>query len=145
MENVSSNVAKAGPIKERRRKNPLPSLDANLNAILKHHSDGEQIEFKKQNKSTRGLHNGASNRRSQYIGVLKYKEYWQALINVGKTKRYIGTFDTEVQAALAYDFYSIGLHYMNSKINFTYTVAQLVPLIIGYYNSDREFCPSKHI
>jgi hypothetical protein len=115
-----------------------------LNIILKHHSNGDQLTFKKQKKSTRGLHNGASDRRSQYIGVLKYKEFWQALINVGKTKRYIGTFQTEMQAALAYDFYSIGLHYTNAKINFTYTVDELVPLITEYYNSNREFSPSKH-
>lgn len=123
----------------------MPSLDENLNLILEHHRKGEEVVFMKQEKTTRGLHNGASNRRSKYIGVLKYKTFWQALINVGKLKRYIGTYDTEEEAALAHDFYSIGLHFIDAKTNFSYHVSELIPLIVDYYQNDRQFNPKGHI
>jgi hypothetical protein len=131
-------------MKQRRRKNPMPPLDTNLNLILEHYHKGEQVMFEKQDKTMRGLHNGTSDRRSKYIGVLKYKSFWQALINVGKLKRYIGTFDTENEAALAHDFYSIGLHYIEAKTNFSYQVVDLVPLINDYYKCDRQLNPSNH-
>ena len=89
---VKTAPPKIKPVKERRRKANLPNLDENLNKILQKFSIGEILEFKGQEKTDRGLHKGTSNRRSQYIGVLRNNKRWQSLINVGNVKRYIGTF-----------------------------------------------------
>ena len=43
-------------------------------------------------------------RGSSYVGVSKNGENWQVLINYGNFKKYIGTFSSEKQAAITYDF-----------------------------------------
>jgi hypothetical protein len=49
-------------------------------------------------------------RRSQYIGVSKNGLNWQVLVNIGLNKHYIGTYEDEIEAAVAYDFYAFVLH-----------------------------------
>jgi hypothetical protein len=61
--------------------------------------------------------------------VSKNDKNWQVLINVGNTKKYIGTYLTQKMAAVAYDFYSIALHGVKAKINFTYSREKLGALI----------------
>jgi len=80
----------------------------------------QPISFKASTKSSRGLHNGKSTRRSQFIGVLRNGKRWQVLINVGKKKKYIGTYAEEKEAAIVHDFYSIGLNGVGAKTNFSY-------------------------
>ena len=49
-------------------------------------------------------------RKEEGHAMLEYQkngENWQVLINYGKFKKYIGTFSSEKQAAITYDFYSI--------------------------------------
>ena len=46
-------------------------------------------------------------RKSPYIGVSRNKDHWQVLINNKTSKLYIGTYMSEFEAAIAYDFYSI--------------------------------------
>ena len=141
----NSNECQTPPVKERRRKAELPYLDEVFTKILQAHQLGEYLVFTAQEKTTRGLHRGRSVRRSQYIGVLKNKGRWQALINVGKLKRYIGTFGTENQAALAHDMYSIGMHFKQAKTNFSYTADDMVPMIQSYFAENRHFDPAKFI
>lgn len=133
------------PVKKRKRKVHLPNIEKNLRKILYAANNGEYLIFKGAGKTTRGLHRGKSKRRSRYIGVLTNNKRWQSLINVGPTKRYIGTFCTEEQAALSYDFYAIGMHLKKANINFTYTAENLKPLIEDYLASSNWFEPSKFI
>lgn len=70
---------------------------------------------------------------------------WQALINVGLRKRYIGTFITEEQAALAYDFYAIGMHLKKARINFSYQGEELRQMIEYYFANGNQFDPSVFI
>ncbi|CAI2382988.1 unnamed protein product [Moneuplotes crassus] len=142
---VVSSAAKVAPVKQRKRKVNLPNLDANLRRILQAVQTGEDLVFEGKDKTTRGLHRGKSKRRSKYIGVLTNNERWQSLINVGLKKQYIGTFCTEEQAALSYDFYAIGMHFFEAKTNFTYTASQLAPMIEDYFASSNIFDPSKFI
>ena len=114
----ASPIPSAYAVKQRKRKSRLPNLDYQLKKIMRSINDGINVCFKSKSKTTRGLHNGESDRRSRFIGVLKGKSGWQTLINVGKTKRYIGTYTTESQAALVHDFYSIGINGLKAKTNF---------------------------
>lgn len=131
------------PVKERKRKNNLPNVDANLERILKLIQKGKEVHFQATVKSSRGLHNGTSKRRSQYIGVLKNGFRWQVLINAGRTKKYIGTFCEEKEAALVHDFYSIGLNGLKAKTNFSYSQDLVVEMIQNYFETDRMFDPNE--
>ena len=72
---------------------------------------------------------GNSNRRSTFIGVFKNGPNWQALISIDKKKTYIGTYSTELDAAKAFDYYSILLHGLTAVTNFDYSKRSIVELI----------------
>jgi hypothetical protein len=60
---------------------------------------------------------------------------WQALINNGHGKKYIGTFPTEEEAARAYDLYSIALKGAGHRTNFGYTLRELKRKILNYFDT----------
>jgi len=101
----------------------------------------KNINFVATYKSSRGLHNGTSKRRSKFIGVLKNGFRWQVLINAGRVKKYIGTFWDEKEAAVVHDFFSIGLNGLKAKTNFSYSQDIIVEMIENYFLADRIFEP----
>ena len=129
------------PVKERRRKNIMPDISANLDTIMEKVRSNETVFFKATTKSSRGLHNGKSQRRSKYIGVLRNGHRWQVLINVGKKKKYIGTFGDEKAAAIVHDFFSIGLNLNSAKTNFSYDQETIVDMISNFTSNDCLFEP----
>ena len=139
--NQVQSLTVTSTVKQRRRKTSLPSLDNHLMKIMRLISKGKYISFQSSTKTTRGLHNGESDRRSRFIGVLKGKSGWQTLINVGRTKRYIGTYNTEAQAALVHDFYCIGINGLKAKTNFEHNASQLQKMISDYYENGKKFNP----
>ena len=128
--------------KKTAQRSSLPSIDTNLQKILSLAENKVQLSFFPAHKSRRGLHNGVSERRSRFIGVLKNRLRWQTLINEGRAKRYIGTYKSELEAAIAHDFYSIGINGITAKTNFSYNIEQVVEMIMSYYNWDKTFQPS---
>ena len=52
-------------------------------------------------------------------------------------KAYIGTYQSEKEAALAFDFYSIMLHALDAKTNFSYSKDMIMEMIINYKSSPR--------
>ena len=124
------------------QRSSLPSIDTNLQKILELADNKVQLSFFPARKSRRGLHNGVSERRSRFIGVLKNRLRWQTLINEGRSKRYIGTYKSELEAAVAHDFYSIGINGITAKTNFSYDTEQVVEMINSYYDWDKSFQPS---
>ena len=58
--------------------------------------------------------------RSRFIGVSKNGPNWQALISINKRKTYIGSFCSELEAAKAFDKYSILMNNLTAKTNFSY-------------------------
>ena len=115
------------------RKNPLPHIEQNLKKLLMLANEGINLRFKHSKKSARGLYFGLSNRRSKYIGVLKNRNQWQVLLNEGKIKKYIGTYTTEIEAAIASDFYSIGINGLTAKTNFSYNHSQVLKMICHFF------------
>ena len=120
----------------------MPSIDENLINLLKLAATGWEIKLHHKDKSGRGLFHGVSRRRSRYIGVLRNKDRWQVLLNEGRIKRYIGTYLTEIEAAIVNDFYSIGINGLLAKTNFSYNKDQVVSMIISYFENNNEFDPS---
>ena len=129
-------------IVKRARRNPLPDIDDKLRQLLKLAVDGSQISFTASTKSARGLYHGVSERRSKYIGVLRNREQWQVLLNDGKRKKYIGTYETELEAALVNDFYAIGINGLSAKTNFSYSHSQVMAMIEQYFESNSQFDPA---
>ena len=86
--------------------------------------------------------NHALRRSSRYIGVSMNGHNWQAMINNGFGKNYIGTYASEKEAAIAYDFYSFALHDFNHQTNFDYKVETVDQMIESYFDSDKVLIPS---
>jgi len=100
------------------------------------------IRLRPRNKGTRGLHNGLSKKRSKYVGVSKNGIHWQTLINFGELKKYIGSYCTEKEAALTYDFYAFGVHGLKARTNFKHTAEDIMEMIESYFRSGNIFTPS---
>ena len=133
------------PIKQIKRRSNLPNIDNNLMKLLNFISLNKKIEFVHCSKSSRGLHNGVSSRRSQFIGILKNGNRWQVLINIGRTKKYIGTFLNEKEAAIVHDFYSMGINGRKGKTNFSYNKDLVVSMITSYFANDKNFDATQFI
>ena len=73
-----------------------------------------------------------SSKRSTYIGVSRNGHNWQALITINKKKTYIGSYWSEIDAAIAFDFFSILLHSFIAKTNFSYTKDNIVEMILNF-------------
>mmetsp|Transcript_17581 Transcript_17581/g.15494 ORF Transcript_17581/g.15494 Transcript_17581/m.15494 type:complete len:207 (+) Transcript_17581:44-664(+) len=129
------------PVWPRSRRTHFPDIDETL---LKVYEKLEKFDYKfpARVKTSRGLHKGRSKRRSKYVGVSKSKLHFQALITVNKIKKYIGTYCTEKDAAMAYDFYALGLNGLTAKTNFEYTADKVKKMIEYYFNSNGLFDPS---
>mmetsp|Transcript_37796 Transcript_37796/g.43439 ORF Transcript_37796/g.43439 Transcript_37796/m.43439 type:complete len:80 (+) Transcript_37796:429-668(+) len=74
------------------------------------------------------------------MGVSRNGDNWQALINYEGVKKYIGTFATEKEAAVAYDFYSIVLHCHKAKINFGYDTETVMEMAENYSHNGKLNC-----
>mmetsp|Transcript_27958 Transcript_27958/g.32053 ORF Transcript_27958/g.32053 Transcript_27958/m.32053 type:complete len:98 (+) Transcript_27958:345-638(+) len=81
-------------------------------------------------------------RRSNYIGVSKNGDVWQSLIMIDGKKTYIGSYHTEEEAALSYDFYSMILKQFSAKTNFDYTLMQIRRMVDNYFINGNSLVPS---
>mmetsp|Transcript_8770 Transcript_8770/g.9958 ORF Transcript_8770/g.9958 Transcript_8770/m.9958 type:complete len:169 (-) Transcript_8770:39-545(-) len=72
-------------------------------------------------------------RRSRYIGVFKNGPNWQALIAIDKKKTYIGTYETELEAAMYFDLISILINGLTALTNFSYSKKDIMRLASTHY------------
>ena len=120
-------------------KGSLPDIRNTLIRILRFVDNWGDISFSHWRKSLRGLYHGISKRRSKFIGVLKNGRRYQVLINEGRTKRYIGTFSSELEAATVHDFYAIGINGREAKTNFSYDCEKVTAMIRSYFKNNENF------
>lgn len=80
-----------------------------------------------------------SKRRSNFIGVSRNGPNWQAMISIQKKKAYIGTYQSEKEAAMAFDFYSIMTHGVEAKTNLSYTKQMIIEMIVNYKSNDNKY------
>lgn len=123
---------KTKQIKKRRRKNSMPEIEQNIENIIKNICENTFIDIEgRHNHENTGKKN-IKRRSSNYIGVSKNGLHWQVLINHENNKKYIGTYSTEKEAAIAYDFYAIVLTQRRPKTN-----SELVNSMIASYNESK--------
>eukprot|EP00344_Euplotes_crassus_P008270 CAMPEP_0197006032 /NCGR_PEP_ID=MMETSP1380-20130617/32781_1 /TAXON_ID=5936 /ORGANISM="Euplotes crassus, Strain CT5" /LENGTH=156 /DNA_ID=CAMNT_0042425429 /DNA_START=215 /DNA_END=685 /DNA_ORIENTATION=+ len=94
--------------------------------------------FASSPKKAKSAHKKQLRRRSKYIGVSRNNSNWQALINVDQVKRYIGTFVDELEAAKAYDLYSVAMNGEEASLNFDYTAQEMLQKIEHYLEKNSE-------
>ena len=121
-------------IKSRKKNRLLKSRNTteglhNLSKILHDCVDNGQTVIKRSTKSKCNSQHFKSGRRSSYIGVSKNGDVWQALIVIDSKKTYIGSYYTEEEAAIAYDFYSIVIKQFAEKTNFDYTLRLIKKMV----------------
>lgn len=132
-------------IRKRKRKNTLPEIETHIEELLEGIQDGSIRFVYSCPKNINALTTDNSGRRSKYIGVSKNGQNWQVLINMGKYKKYIGTYPTEKEAALAYDFYSICLHSNKAKTNFSYDGGMISDMIHSFKGNNNLFEPARFL
>lgn len=73
------------------------------------------LESKSSKKKQKTYHRG-----SKYRGVSRNGGKWQVLIMINRQKTYVGNYDTEEEAARAYDEVAIKFHKDKARTNFEY-------------------------
>ncbi|CAI2367173.1 unnamed protein product [Moneuplotes crassus] len=119
-------------LKKRKRKTYELDIRPNLVKLRAHILNKHVSGFVSQSKKAKCSNKRPLSRRSRYIGVSRNNENWQALINVGKVKKYIGTFVDELEAAKAYDLYSVAIRGEDASLNFDYTAEEMLERIEYY-------------
>lgn len=86
------------------------------------HINGDKLDNRRSNLRRASYQQNNRNRgpigESRFKGVTRSRRFWQAKIEAGGEKITIGTFDTEEDAARAYDFYARQLHKEFARLNF---------------------------
>ena len=80
-------------------------------------------------------------RRSNFIGVSRNGPNWQSIISMKKNKFYLGTYSTQKDAAMVFDFYSIMIHGLEAKTNFSYSKDWIVNMIAEYKENGKVYIP----
>jgi hypothetical protein len=73
--------------------------------------------------------NSKTKRCSQYRGVSRNGNQWQVMIMIRKRKYYLGTFQTELEAAKHYDVISVKNNGIKAKTNFFYTDKEIEKIL----------------
>ena len=128
-------------VKRRIRKSPQLEIEEKVLDILKKILSNELHPEYFMRKAPEKDRNYSLKRSSKYIGISMNGNNWQAMINNGFGKKYIGTYLTEKEAAIVYDFYSFALHDWNHQTNFNYSLETVQEMIQNYFENDKVLTP----
>ncbi|CAI2382744.1 unnamed protein product [Moneuplotes crassus] len=130
---VQQNIEQHGnvePLLRKRRRNTKElNITERLTDLRLRILSGYVTKFTCSAKKAKSTHKKNLRRRSKYIGVSRNNSNWQALLNVDQIKKYIGTFTNELQAARAYDIYSVAMRGEEASLNFNYSGEEMLERI----------------
>ena len=132
-------------VKRRKRRSKQLDISDRLRSLLDDIYNGALPDTCFQNIAKSRLRNPLLRRSSMYVGVSRNGDNWQALINDGNGKKYVGTFSTEEEAGLAYDLYALALQGTGHKTNFGYSVHTVAAMAESYLRSGGSFEPSQFL
>ena len=152
----TNNPASKSSSKQIRRKRLVDDIDFGekleliksiVNALILTRPDEARnkciINSKRKPKNTKNQ--GNSIRRSQYLGVSRNSQSFQVLIAIYKRKTYLGSFTSEKEAAITFDFYSILLHSLEAHTNFSYTAYAVNEMIKNFEANGKHFSAREFI
>ena len=152
----TNNPASESSSKQIRRKRLVDDIDFGekleliksiVNALILTRPDEARnkciINSKRKPKNTKNQ--GNSIRRSQYLGVSRNSQSFQVLIAIYKRKTYLGSFTSEKEAAITFDFYSILLHSLEAHTNFSYTAYAVNEMIKNFEANGKHFSAREFI
>lgn len=143
--NTSVNSENGRTVRRRKRRSKQLDISNQLRSLLDKIYSGTLLDDCFQNIAKRRFRNPLLKRSSKYVGVSRNGGNWQALINDGTGKRYVGTFATEEEAGLAYDLYALALQGPGHKTNFRYSVHTVVAMAESYLMTNGCFEPSQFL
>lgn len=92
--------------------------------FLVDHQNGNTLDNRRSNLRVATASENAMNRSkavatsSQYRGVTRVRNKWQAIITAGGRQTYLGMYSSEAEAAKAYDLAAVRIHGAFAKLNF---------------------------
>ncbi|CAI2385892.1 unnamed protein product [Moneuplotes crassus] len=128
----SDALPEALQIRNRRRRAKRLNITSKLIKLRDKILTNRVSSFNRTMKQMRSPAEANLYKRSQYIGVSKSSTHWQALINVKRVKKYIGTFVNEIQAAKIYDLHAVAMQGQNAALNFDYTPQEMLETVDNY-------------
>jgi hypothetical protein len=132
-------------VKRRTRRGSQLDISSNLRDLLSKINNGDVSDRDFQDKIMNKSRNPALKRSSKFIGVSRNGDNWQAMINNGRGKNYIGTYSSEKEAGIAYDIHCFAIHQCSKKTNFSYNVAVMEKIICDYFENDKILDASKYM
>ena len=145
MTQASTRSQRSDNFKSRRKRISLPKILDNIQNLLVKLDTGEVRGFLPSEKTERRNSSHRSNRQSEYIGVSRNGNYWQVLKNFNNSKKYIGGFTNEKEAAITYDFYSMAIDAERAKVNFRYTPELIREMIDHFIANNQMFDASTFV
>jgi hypothetical protein len=116
----------------------IESVEDVLNRICDQ-SCPDEILFRRAEKSSIAPNHVPIKPRARYIGVSQNGTNWQSLIAINNVKVYLGTFRTQKEAAIMFDFHSMVIKYKSARVNFNYTSNELLQMIEIFQKNNNDF------
>ena len=107
--------------------------------------DENKIIFHQSSKLSLAEGQSLVQERAKYIGVSLNGKNWQSLIVIENLKVYLGTYKTQEEAAVMFDFHTILVKSLKAKVNSNYTVKDVLLMIKNFNENGNEFNVSKFI
>mmetsp|Transcript_22055 Transcript_22055/g.24530 ORF Transcript_22055/g.24530 Transcript_22055/m.24530 type:complete len:113 (+) Transcript_22055:497-835(+) len=107
--------------------------------------DQDKAIFKRSSKVSVPEGQTLVKERATYIGVSSNGKNWQSLIVIDNTKVYLGTYKTQREAAVMFDFHSIMVKYLKARVNNEYRVKDVIRMIENFLSNDNDFKASEYL
>jgi hypothetical protein len=104
-----------------------------------------EVVFEKADKSANPPGHVPKKQRANFIGVSKNGANWQSLIVINNVKVYLGTYKTQKEAAITFDFHSMVVKYKSARVNYDYWAREFMKMIEIFHRNNNEFIANLYL